>query len=321
MLSPLATHAGLRRLVTAAGAAPSVHNTQPWRFGVHRREHIELHADPDRRLPVADPRGRSLHISCGAALFNLRLALRVAGWRPVSWPLPAIGDAGSTLLAAVRPVRAPLASAAEHELYAAIQDRRTNRRPFSGALVPAGVMAELAAAVRLEGAELVRVDGPAGTALLEEVAMAEERLASDAGYRAELARWTGGDGRRSDGLPPYVQGPRPDGVLVPVRRFARANGETARFEARPQLVVVTTTGDGPQDWLRAGQALQRMLLVATLHGVSASFLNQPLDLRDMRRHSDPRHRRGHPQMIVRIGYGPAVPRAPRRPVPEVLSAA
>ncbi|MFC4061588.1 Acg family FMN-binding oxidoreductase [Planomonospora corallina] len=319
MLNPLSTHAGVRRLVTAAGAAPSVLNTQPWRFNVRRREHIELHADPDRRLPATDPRGRSLHISCGAALFNLRLAMRVAGWRPVSWPLPA--SDGSTLLAAVRPVEASLASPAEHELYGAIKERRTNRHPFSDERLPAQVMEELVRAVRIEGAELVPVGGPASASLLDEVAMADERLASDPEYRAELTHWTGGGGLHCDGVPPYVQGPRPVGDTVPVRSFTWVARETARFETHPQLVVVTTSGDGPQDWLRAGQALQRMLLTATLYGVSASFLNQPLDLRDMRGHTDPRHHRGHPQMIVRLGYGPAVPRAPRRPAPEILSAA
>ena len=91
-----------------------------------------------------------------------------------------------------------------------------------------------------------------------------------------------------------------------------------RFETRPQIAVLTTGGDGPADWLRAGQALQRVLLTAALYGISASFLNQPLDLRDIREHTDPWHRRGHPQMIIRFGYGPAVPRAPRRPAQELL---
>ncbi|WP_240777800.1 hypothetical protein [Nonomuraea basaltis] len=76
-------------------------------------------------------------------------------------------------------------------------------------------------------------------------------------------------------------------------------------------------GDRPLHWLRAGQALQRVLLVATKHGLSASFLNQPLDLRDMRRRRDPYHRRGHPQMIIRLGYGPHVARSPRRPATEL----
>ncbi|GIH76744.1 Acg family FMN-binding oxidoreductase [Planobispora longispora] len=320
MLNPLATHAGTRRLITAAGTAPSVHNTQPWHFIARHREYIELHADPDRWLKITDPRGRSLHISCGAALFNLRLALRISGHRPLTWSTPATGNDPPTLLATVRPTPAAPASAAEHDLYEAIKARRTNRQPFTDTPVPQAIMDELVAAARMEGAGLVFPRGPGVAALLEEVAAAEESLTGDGRYRAELARWTCGPSH-ADGVPPYVQGPRPIGDLAPVRDFARATRERARFEDRPRLAVLTTPGDGPADWLRAGQALQRLLLVATVHGLSASFLNQPLDLRDMRRHTDPRHPGGHPQMIIRLGYGPAVPRAPRRPVPELLRAA
>lgn len=89
------------------------------------------------------------------------------------------------------------------------------------------------------------------------------------------------------------------------------------FEEHLLLAVLTTPGDRPLDWLRAGQALERVLLVATGHGLSASFLNQPLDLRDMRRRRDPHHRRGHPQMIIRLGYGPYVARPPLRPASEL----
>ncbi|GIH81500.1 nitroreductase family protein [Planobispora longispora] len=186
--------------------------------------------------------------------------------------------------------------------------------------IPQTITDELITAARTEGAGLIFPPGPAITALLEEIAAAAEALTGNTGYRTELTRWTCGPSH-ADGVPPYVQGPRPIGDLAPVRDFARATRERARFEDRPRLAVLTTPGDGPADWLRAGQALQRLLLAATVHGLSASFLNQPLDLRDMRRHTDPRHPGGHPQMIIRLGYGPAVPRAPRRPVPELLQAA
>jgi nitroreductase len=262
MLNPLATHAGTRRLITAAGTAPSVHNTQPWRFVARRREYIELHADPDRWLKVADPRGRPLRISCGAALLNLRLALRVSGHRPLIWSARAAGDDPSTLLAAVRPASAAPASTAEHDLYDAIKFRRTNRQPFTDAPIPAAVADELGMAARLEGAGLVFLRDPASVALLEEVAAAEETLTGNRAYRTELAQWTSGQSH-SDGMPPYVQGPRPIGDLVPVRDLARVTRERVRFEAHPHLAVLTTPGDDPADWLRAGQALQRVLLVAT----------------------------------------------------------
>ena len=133
-------------------------------------------------------------------------------------------------------------------------------------------------------------------------------------YRAELAAWT--MPAHHDGVPDFAHGPRSVRDPSPVRDFGQHSWE-ARFEKRPQLAVLTTAGDRPIDWMRAGQALQRVLLTATHRGVSASFLNQPLDLRDMRRRRDPRHHRGHPQMIIRFGYGPYVPGTPRRPATEL----
>lgn len=320
MSSPLGTDAGIRRLVAAAGQAPSVLNTQPWRFRVVRGEFAELLADHDRALPVLDPRGRSLHVSCGAALFNLRLAIRVTGHRPVVRPLP--DPAGRpAVLAVVRATATASPSARVRALCAEIPFRRTNREPYSGRRVPAPVLAELRDAAVREGATLLVLGRNSSAELLEHVAIADEELARDRDYLAEINAWTMGGGR-FDGLPGMVLGPRPVNDPAPVRDFGVTRpGQprpSAEFEPWPQLAVLTTPGDGPADWLRAGQALQRVLLTATLLGVSVSFLNQPLDLRDMRGRTDPHHRRGHAQMIMRFGYGPPVPRAPRRPPAELL---
>ncbi|MEU8176548.1 hypothetical protein AB0C14_27060 [Microbispora hainanensis] len=318
-MSPFATERAFHRLLTAAGQAPSVLNTQPWRIEAVRGEFAELLADPDRRLRVSDPRGRSLHVSCGAALFNLRLAVRTAGHRPLVWLLPD-PEEEPLLLAAVRVSPHEPAPARARELYDRIGLRRTNREPFAERRVPEHVLAELRRAAAREGASLVVLDRPATVDLLDHVAIADDELARDGDYRAELRAWTM-SGNHRDGLPSYVRGPGCADDPAPVRDFGTRGERTpVRFESRPQLAVLTTAGDGPLDWLRAGQALQRLLLTATVHGVSASFLNQPLDLRDMRRRSDPHHRRGHVQMIIRLGYGPAVPRAPRRPAAELAAA-
>ncbi|GIH72596.1 Acg family FMN-binding oxidoreductase [Sphaerimonospora thailandensis] len=318
MPSPVATNLGVRRLLTAAGQAPSVLNTQPWRFRIAGREHVELYGDRDRKLTVSDPRGRSLHVSCGAALFNLRLAVRVAGYRPRVRLLPT-PDGERDLLAAVHMAELGAPTAAERDLYEQIGRRRTNREPFSERHVPRWVMSELRKAAAREGARLVPLDHADTADLLDYVTIAEDGLLADHGYLAELAAWTM-RGAHADGIPAYTLGPRSAADPSPVRDLGAAHPgrPSARFEPQPQLAVLTTPGDRRVDWLRAGQALQRMLLVATMHGVSASFLNQPLDLRDMRHRTDPYHRRGHAQMIIRFGYGPAVPRAPRRPPAELM---
>lgn len=306
MIAPLATEFGVRRLLVAASAAPSALNTQPWRFRIVSRDFVELFGDPGRQLVVSDPRGRSLHVSCGAALFNLRLAIKQAGFRPLVWLQPNAGFQ-PWLLAAVHMAEAGPPSAEDRLLYAVISARRTNREPYQRKAIPPAVLAELSTAAAREGATLMHLDRPAVADMLEYAAMAEDELAVDAAYLAELARWA---------LPGYVRGPRSEADPPPTRWLGDRD-RSAVFEARPRLAVLTTQGDRPIDWLRAGQALQRVLLTATARGLSASFLNQPLDLRDMRERTDPRHRRGHPQMIIRFGYGPAVPRVPRRPTAEL----
>jgi hypothetical protein len=90
----------------------------------------------------------------------------------------------------------------------------------------------------------------------------------------------------------------------------------ASFERRPQLAVLSTASDDPADWLRAGQALQHVQLTATRHGLATSLLYQPRELHDMRRAEHWWPWQGHPQMIVRVGYGPSGPVTPRRPVEE-----
>jgi hypothetical protein len=136
-------------LVIAATMAPSRHNSQPWRFRFEpTSQTIDLYADPARMLPVGDPDGRAVHIACGAALFNLRLAATVAGHLPVVRLLP---DPDHPLLLATARLAGPCQPAQDEiELRAVIAARRTNRSPFSGRAVPPGVLAELAEVARIE---------------------------------------------------------------------------------------------------------------------------------------------------------------------------
>jgi len=122
----------VRRIGEAAAAAPSIHNTQPWRLSVGPGDVLELQADPDRALWVADPHARALYLSCGAALFNIRAAIRVTGHHPLVWPLPHSSHS-PMVLAIVQAEQARPASLAELELFEAIWQRHTNRRPFAAA--------------------------------------------------------------------------------------------------------------------------------------------------------------------------------------------
>ncbi|HBW18211.1 MAG TPA: hypothetical protein DEH11_03985 [Actinobacteria bacterium] len=312
----------VRRLIEAAAAAPSIHNTQPWRFRVCG-DVIEMHGDPSRILWVADPLGRALHLSCGAALFNLRLAIRLAGARPLIWPLP--DPAGEpTLLASVQLTDGRAPTPQEREMAEAIQQRHSSRAPFSGRPLPEPVQIGLEQEAGYEFAVL-RMLSPRDAALVLQLAgAAEARLATDFDHRVELAEWVGTTGE--DGIPASALGSRPDRQPAPVRDLGYAAPNAVRpegsFERQPQLGVLSTARDEPGDWLRAGQALQRVLLAATRHGVSTSLLYQPIELGDME------HREGSwwpwpecPQIIIRFGYGPRGADTPRRPVAAILDQA
>lgn len=308
------------QLLQAAVAAPSMHNTQPWRFRVKPASRtIELRADPARQLPYSDPAGRAVHIACGAAVFNMRLAAAVAGWQSSVLLVP---DARAPqLLATIRLGGRQRAGVAERELHAAIEQRHTNRQPFSSRRVPPGVLTELTEAARLEGAILHIPDHDEAMRLLDLAADAERDLLADPRYLAELARWTGGQ-RDREGIPDSALGPRSPEGPAPVRDFTPGPRSQpvsyAWFETTPQLAVLSMRSGTKADWLRAGQALQRVLLTATARGISVSPLTQPLETRDAWLVRDPRAGSEQPQMILRLGYGLPQSPSPRRPISDVL---
>jgi len=320
MRGPLADETVLRRLISAAEAAPSIHNTQPWRFRVAGEDIIELRGDPDRMLWVADPRGHALHLSCGAALYNLRLAIRVAGFKPLVWPLPDTGHE-PTLLAVVQLAAGRPGTVVEQELFEATAARHTNRAPFSDAPVPRTLRADLEQAASLEYAALRLLSRQETMRVIECAAAADGELASDPMHVSEMRQWISAGGT-GDGVPPQLLGPRPDEELAPVRDLGKGRPDPGRpvghFEARPQLAVLSTTHDEPADWLRAGQALQCVLLTATRHGLAASFLYQPIELHEMRMTDGWWPWPEQPQMIIRFGYGPPAAGSPRRLFTDIL---
>ncbi|MET9391096.1 nitroreductase family protein [Streptomyces sp. NPDC006624] len=318
--------ADVAALVRDAAAAPSMHNAQPWRFRYHRREHtFEVRADFGRAMPHADPDTRALHLGCGAALLNLRVALAHAGWRTETLLLPDPTD--RALLATVRLTGRDGDPGGLAALHPAIPRRHTNRYPFEERDIPADVRSALAAAAQAEGVTLAFPSSWHLQEVLELAREAETRNLTDRGSDEDLARWTRGgapqESTAGDGVPSYAFGPRLRGGKAPMRDFAgtrRTPGRAATdFERNPHLALLSTPRDHPEDWLRAGQAMERVLLLATLEGLSGSFATQPLEWTDLRWPlRDPVTGRGCPQMVLRLGYGPPVPATPRRPVPDIV---
>ncbi|MGB3444164.1 MAG: nitroreductase [Actinophytocola sp.] len=305
----------------AATRAPSVHNTQPWRF-VAGPNHVEVHLDRTRVLAVADHDSREARLSCGAALFNLWLALRDGGRGAVVDLVP---DAGRPdFLASVRISGERVAAPELHALAAVIDRRVTNRRPFAQRAVTAQDRSELVRSARSEGCRLVLLDDPRRLGALAVLLRRADHLQEDdPAYQVELRKWTDDRGDRDDGVPPWAGGPRPlGGNLLALRRYHSDETTVERsFEQDPLVAVLASADDTVRDQVRAGQALQHVLLTATAAGLSASFLSQPMEVPYTR--SALRQLiggRDHPQTVLRLGYGQPVAQTRRRPVAAVSEA-
>lgn len=312
------TRADLVMAVQSAVRAPSLLNTQPWRFRL-RAGAVEVLADPARRLPFADPTWWAVRIACGAAVFNLRLAFAVHGTpaRIALRPDPA----DPQLMARLVPGSPRPPTPIERQLFSAIQQRHSNRSPFWSDPVPADVRARLVDAARGEGAWLELVIGAGPVAAIAEVVQAASRvLHRDPRYRQEMAGWIR-DQPCADGVPIQAAGPMPEPYdLLPQRPFSnRPRTPGHDFEAEPLVAVLGAAGNTAVDQLTAGEALQRVLLTAADAGLAVSMLSQPIEVpaaREQLRLALGRF--GTPQMVLRIGYGQAGAPIPRRPVNEVI---
>jgi len=320
----------LRRALEAATHAPSIHNTQPWRFrlsGGGDHGTVELYADRERSLSVLDPTGRQMLMSCGAALLFLKVALRADGFDADVDLLP---DADRDHLGSVAVRRGAPPSPEESALAAAIFLRHTQRAPFDPREVAAELIDELREAAEAEGAwvsVLHRRDDQ--LALITVLARADHEEAMDAAYRDELRAWVRTD-PSPDGIPVAVlpgHGERHTEVTIrdfnPDRVAEEADEAPAGppVDEHPALVVLGTDGDDGREHLVAGMALGRLLLQAAAGGLTASMLGQVIDR--------PRPRAwlkrelgllGEPQMVLRVGYpgGPVGAATGRRPIDEVL---
>ncbi|MEU8827941.1 hypothetical protein [Streptomyces sp. NPDC048636] len=312
----------LEKLISAAVAAPSTHHTQPWRYRLNPDTvTLEVRAAPERALRQADPMGRGMSVSAGAAVFNLRVAVAHFGWEPVVRLLPQRSQ--PDLLATVRLAASPRGRAhpAHDELYDVIWRRHSSRLPFSGRRLPRRLVYQLSDAAHEDGATLY-LAGPEETShLLRLTAEAEQRGTHDPRRAAESREWVRDTGPY--GIPPAAIGPQHTGGRLPQRDFRAAGAvgqqPTALFESRPSIAVLTTGHDRRADWLRAGQALEHVLLLAASRAVRASLLHQALEWSDLRwALSDGRRVPGHVQMLIRLGYGPTGPAGPRSGVHDVL---
>jgi nitroreductase len=315
----------LRYLLNYAILAPSGHNSQPWLFRIVKEE-VELHADRTRALPACDPEDRELVMACGAALLNLRVALRHFGYGGKVKIFPDKGD--PDLLARVGFGAKHKPTAEDDLLFGAIPQRHTNRMPFERRAVPDGVLSGLSAAAGKESAWLRFALGENDkNRVADLVAEGDNIQMANRTFRRELAAWIHRNRAAShDGMPGYalgLSGLTSNLAPIVVRTFDFGKGQAAKdrqlASGSPVLAVLGTEGNAPENWLCAGQALERVLLFGRAKGIWVSFLNQPIEVPELL----PKLKEllgvsGYPQTILRMGYGPNVMSTPRRTAGEVL---
>lgn len=315
----------LARIAAIAGRAPSLHNSQPWKFRAGRFS-VDLLADRSRQLHHADPSGRELMISCGAALFGLRLSMRALGHLPAAelFPDPARPD----VLARVRIVGQAALTRHETELLAAVQHRHTHRGAFTPGEISPRLVAGMRGDAAAERAGLTVLADPSKIAFVTELALrAAKEQAASLPTASETRSWArSAESPARDGVPAFALAEESGEAAavgpgrLPQRDFGIRGIAPAGGEPPAATAVLTTPADGPADWIQAGQALHRMLLRAAARWVFASLQSQPVESAGPRAELRSGLRlAGYPQLVLQFGRSNTAASTARRTADQTLT--
>ena len=313
----------VRRSVLLACRAPSVHNSQPWRW-VSEGEGLHLYVDRSRWVQNTDRSGREALISCGAVLDHLRVAMAAAGWHAhiKRFPNPDNRD----LLASVEFSPGEPVADIDRERADAILQRRTDRLPFRCPTFWARFEPVLRGSVGGTVAILDVLSDEVRSQLAEASRLTETVRRYDASYHAELLWWTA-PFALSGGIPPEALPSTSERWRVDVARDFPARSDVDR---RPdvgvdssKIVVLSAAGDTRPEVFGCGEALSSVLLECTMSGMATCTLTHLIELdesRDIVRGLIGGRR--EPQALIRVGIAPPMedlPAAtPRRPLDDVL---
>lgn len=313
-------------MAQAARLAPSVHNTQPWRFTA-LDEGLAVHEDPQRTLPVLDPAGRLRSISCGAAITNAALAVSVAGLQPVVDHRPSLDDPTliATVLATPRADPASAVPEQDRRRYEAIARRRTHRRPHRQAALSDHVVERLRRAAAGDGVLLTVPDAQRRRLLGSLLREATHHQLDDPGFLSEVDSWIrhpSQAGHSDDGIPVDSLGttPYPSDSLVQDRWDEDIDDLPVEYDLEASAVLaITTPHDARHDWVVAGMALQRLWLEATVLDLAVTFADQATQWAGTRdRARDAVGADGALQVVLRVGHPLVdVPDTPRRPLDDL----
>jgi nitroreductase len=310
-----ATDHVLARAARTAGLAPSIHNTQPWRWRIHASQ-ADLYADLARHLKQNDPDRRMLTLSAGAALHHMTTALAAGGYRAEVTPLPDQSD--PLLLARVVLTGKEPAPARALQMAYAIRSRHTDRRPLLDVPLPDGAIDALRSAVTEFGIGLDPLDRNQVIDLASATYEAQQAQVTDPAALGELEHWAGDSRPPFAGVPASVIPDRPAETTVPTRDF----GHVGRLpladthDNAATYVILYGMDDEPGSWLRAGEALSALWLTATDRGIAVMPLSvaaeEPATRFKLRQILSGV---GYPYIAVRLGTpdpeGSEPPRTPR----------
>jgi hypothetical protein len=323
MTRPLGDAPDVQDLVRYATLAASGHNTQPWKFA-SRDNGIDIRPDFKRRTAVVDSDDHHLFASLGCAAENLSLAARARGMS---------GDAGFD----ADPdggVHLDLKPGAreEIELFVAIPVRQCSRAGYDGKPVPPDVMKRLEAAAGTSGVDPVFLtDRKAAEDILSLVIAGNSRQMDDPAFVTELKTWirynASEASEKRDGLYGASSGnPTLPGWLGSIMfdltfsKDAENKKYAEHIRSSSGIVVFVAKTNDREGWIAAGRAYQRFALQATVDGLKHAFINQAVEVPEMRRELQALLSLGErrPNLVVRFGYGPAMPKSLRRRAGDVI---
>ena len=308
-LTPADPRPGIARHVAElACRAPSIYNTQPWRWKVEGTS-LKLGADRSRQLGTADPQGRELVMSCGASLDHARAAAAAVGLSADVTRFPTSHEpdqlARLDLQTSAVPHRDPL-------VLEALQLRCTDRRRFTQWPVSSDRVLELAGTVaprrQASSVQVIPLVDLWAKVRVEMLAtLATTVLVNDAAYQAERDSWGFG---AAAGVPPS---PLDDHVPSAAEAVVLTDG----------LIILATPDDDMAAWLSVGEVLSELWLTATTGDLSIVPISQPLELAATRALISDELLGGLvPQLLLRLGWQPigrfGLPQSPRRPFSEVI---
>jgi nitroreductase len=307
----------LTEAAAIAGHAPSIHNTQPWRWQV-TGDRLDLHLERGRVLDITDPDARLATLSCGAALHHARVSLAAQGWRATVTRLPDPADPdhlASLQVSGEAPVPVEPLTVRRAQT---IGQRHTDRRPLTGPSVGLEQLDTITVAVEAEGASLHILNPEQMLDLAAAAGHAQRAEAGDTAWQTEMDYWIGGTRPTGTGIPDAAIPWRATRTTVPGRDFGHRGDlpVSTRHDRSAKFAILYGSGDQPQDWLHAGEALSAAWLTATELGVCVLPLSATIEMIGTRQAMRVLLASvGFPYLVLRLGTNDpsatAPPRAPR----------